>query len=296
MSTILKALDRLEREKQAEQAARSLREEISTQAPADEPTFSRVRGMPQGVWFVAALLAVAGVTWFLASAPSVPEPAVRPAGVAPSELPKAVLSRVPVRGEPVALSRPPRAGHALPTASEVAPKPILPPTAKAVAPAAPVSETATSPDSQPAVTASPKPRVAAAPKPQGSSAPVVRASSASGSASSPPASPPHADANQEGATSPEEVARAAPSRVLPAAPAPVSEAEPASTAMMRVSRTVWHPSLERRLAFVSLGDSSRSLRVREGDAVGTFVVQRIEPSGVVFIRDGVEVRRGVGEP
>jgi hypothetical protein len=37
------------------------------------------------------------------------------------------------------------------------------------------------------------------------------------------------------------------------------------------------------------------IEVHEGDAVGQWVVTTIEPSGVVFFRNGLEVRRRVGE-
>jgi hypothetical protein len=58
------------------------------------------------------------------------------------------------------------------------------------------------------------------------------------------------------------------------------------------SSTVWFRSC-RRLAKVTLaGGALRELH--EGDAIGPLVVSEIEPSGVVFVRDGVELRRRVG--
>jgi hypothetical protein len=35
--------------------------------------------------------------------------------------------------------------------------------------------------------------------------------------------------------------------------------------------------------------------IQEGDAVGPLVVSKIEPSGVVFEHEGIEIRRRVGE-
>jgi hypothetical protein len=60
-----------------------------------------------------------------------------------------------------------------------------------------------------------------------------------------------------------------------------------------VSSTVWHPRRDRRLAMVALeGGATRELH--EGDAIGPLVVSEIGPSSVVFLHDGVELRRRVG--
>lgn len=76
------------------------------------------------------------------------------------------------------------------------------------------------------------------------------------------------------------------------------EPEPARSPVpvILVSRTQWHPDPERREALIEVerDDGSEKLRVHEGDAVGNLVVERIEPSGVVFDYDGVELRHGVG--
>jgi hypothetical protein len=61
-----------------------------------------------------------------------------------------------------------------------------------------------------------------------------------------------------------------------------------------VERTIWHPLAERRIAVVELEGSDETLELHEGDAVGTLVVGKIEPSGVFFVHDGVELRRRVG--
>jgi hypothetical protein len=61
-----------------------------------------------------------------------------------------------------------------------------------------------------------------------------------------------------------------------------------------VLRTTWHPSPERRVARVRLADGEASIDLHEGDAVATLVVKAIEPSGVVFLHAGRELRRGVG--
>ena len=61
-----------------------------------------------------------------------------------------------------------------------------------------------------------------------------------------------------------------------------------------VTRTVWHPSAERRVAVVRGAEDSQEREVHEGDSVGSLQVLRIEPSDVVFLRDGVEIRQRVG--
>jgi hypothetical protein len=61
-----------------------------------------------------------------------------------------------------------------------------------------------------------------------------------------------------------------------------------------VERTIWHPMAERRVAVVELEGSDEALELHEGDAVGPLVVGEIEPSGVFFVYDGVELRRRVG--
>jgi hypothetical protein len=73
------------------------------------------------------------------------------------------------------------------------------------------------------------------------------------------------------------------------APKPVA---PASAAVV-VARTVWHPLPDRRRAVVELEGESRS--VHEGDRVAGYLVETIEPSGIVLSRDGVALRRGIGE-
>jgi hypothetical protein len=60
-----------------------------------------------------------------------------------------------------------------------------------------------------------------------------------------------------------------------------------------VSSTVWHPERDRRLAKVTF-EGSAMRELHEGDSIGPLVVSKIEPSGVIFLHDGVELRRRVG--
>jgi hypothetical protein len=59
--------------------------------------------------------------------------------------------------------------------------------------------------------------------------------------------------------------------------------------------TSWHPTAERRSAKVRLLSNDELLTLREGDAVGAFVVQEISPSAVVFSAGEVEIRRRLGQ-
>jgi hypothetical protein len=62
-----------------------------------------------------------------------------------------------------------------------------------------------------------------------------------------------------------------------------------------VTSTQWHPDQARRTTSVELEGRDEPLQLRIGDAVGPLVVQRIDPSGVVFRMGDVEIRRRVGE-
>jgi hypothetical protein len=62
-----------------------------------------------------------------------------------------------------------------------------------------------------------------------------------------------------------------------------------------IVRTSWHPDAPRRSARVRLEESNKLVTLREGDAVGSLVVQEITPSAVVFSAGAVEIRRRVGQ-
>jgi hypothetical protein len=61
-----------------------------------------------------------------------------------------------------------------------------------------------------------------------------------------------------------------------------------------VMQTVWHPQTSQRTAQVEVENFDEPLSLREGDAVGSLVVKRIEPSAVVFLHGSVEIRQRVG--
>lgn len=78
-------------------------------------------------------------------------------------------------------------------------------------------------------------------------------------------------------------------RAAPPARRRSARAAPA-TAGIFVLRTVWHPRPERRTALLSTPGSDAPREYHEGEHIGSLTLLRIEPSGVVFERDGVEIR------
>jgi hypothetical protein len=77
-------------------------------------------------------------------------------------------------------------------------------------------------------------------------------------------------------------------------PARRRTARATATPGVSVLRTIWHPKAERRTALLEVPGGESPHEYREGDRVGSFTLLRIEPSGVVFERDGVELREKIG--
>jgi hypothetical protein len=103
--------------------------------------------------------------------------------------------------------------------------------------------------------------------------------------------PPETAASRPPPAPPAVAARPAPAakpRTVKPAPRP---AEP----QLLVTRTIWHPRADRRLAMVVMPGDSTARELREGDDVGALYVKRIEPSGVVFSGEGREIVRRIGE-
>lgn len=67
-----------------------------------------------------------------------------------------------------------------------------------------------------------------------------------------------------------------------------------SQSPVRVERTLWHPSPERRVAWVEVEGVTALREVREGERVGPYIVREIEPAAVRFANGSVELRREVG--
>ncbi|MFP8875684.1 MAG: hypothetical protein VCB99_01970 [Myxococcota bacterium] len=77
--------------------------------------------------------------------------------------------------------------------------------------------------------------------------------------------------------------------IAPSPPSPAPEVAKGSPLAVQVERTFWHPRAERREAILRMPDQEELVRVREGEALGRFTVMLIEPSRVVFEKDGVEI-------
>lgn len=275
MSTILKALRRLEEEKAARHA-RGLRDEVVSppRAPAPggaAPPGARVRLVAPVLGGAAAALAVAGGLAF----------AFWPSGDTPT--PTGVASGAPSPGLPGAPAPAPPAVAAAPHADLPAPAP-----GAAAAPAAAAAP-------EPAPLGSPAPSLPAyVPSPT-----VAVAPTRPRVAPRRPAAPPGSDAALEGLPGRTVDVRRADESWLdeppPRAEERVAVVERSGGPDVVVSRLVWHPAAERRVAFVDPAGGGARREVREGDYVEDYVVRRIEPSLVVFARDGVEVRRRIGQ-
>jgi hypothetical protein len=136
-------------------------------------------------------------------------------------------------------------------------------------------------------------------------APVERSSSIEAGRSDAPAPPaptpvrPAAKPVQRAAApapkvEPKPAAQTAPAPAPKAKPKPQRAVTSAGVPDLLVAQTSWHPTASRRSATVRV-DSGAPLEVQEGDAVGRLVVSRIEPSSVVFLLEGLEIRRKVGQ-
>lgn len=98
--------------------------------------------------------------------------------------------------------------------------------------------------------------------------------------------------------------RPKPASAAPNPPPSVSAPEPRQVERLdrrglpdlTVLRTAWHPDANRRSARIRLEASDEILTLREGDAVGGLVIQKISPSTVLFKAGDVEIRRRVGQP
>jgi hypothetical protein len=80
-----------------------------------------------------------------------------------------------------------------------------------------------------------------------------------------------------------------------AAPRPAAPEAPADIPQFAIEKTQWHPLADRRVAWLRMPGESEPRRVVEGDVVDGLLVATIEPSGVVFERDGKKIERVLGK-
>jgi hypothetical protein len=279
LSTILKALRRLERER-TQVDGRPLREQVTGLGGDDRGEESPSRRWPIlllgiGVGVAAGLSVLSlwlggdeGAQGLRAAAPAQAPPPAGPATAAATAAPPGapVSGETPSRPLPPFDPAPASAFPAMPSVAEPAPLEIEPIEEVAVIERGP-------PAPRIASESPPPPRPEPAEPPPGSVRPFPHASPEP-RAPAPGVEPPPAK------------------RPAPAAKAAVAPASAFSAP--RVSRTTWHPVAERRTAVVELPGGGTE-NVREGQLVAGVLVKRIEPSGVLFERAGRELRRTVGE-
>jgi hypothetical protein len=322
LSTILKALRRLEEERTAK-AERALREQVVSASPRGTGNWRRLVLGGLGVVAGVALLSFAVHHWLarpaaqsapLAGAPAaLSRPALPPAaGLAGNPL--AAASRPPPQAPP-ATSPPASPGVTLvpggetgfqvakqgaprPTPAEVraaaealAPRPDVAvvqrpaPSQDLVRPTPEANEPARAPEAAPPGTAPPSPRMA----------PVAAAAETSPAEDAATSSVPIRLREVDPSIhSPYGIHEDTPSKQPSPHPKAAHPHATPQAGEVVVTRTVWHPSAERRVALVRGAGDSQEHEVHEGESVGSLEVLRIEPSDVVFLRDGVEIRQRVG--
>ena len=270
MSTILKALRRLEEEK-ADQDRPGLRESVVAASPAAS------RKLP--LFFVlcgAFALGVAAISWWQLSQVPAPQAVVAPP--LPVTAPRApalpVVAAKPAVRAVVPVANP---GPARSVPVQPIPEPRIAEPAASVQASSPViKETAPLVPAAPAPVPAPAPRVAVE-----AEEPVWAQEVAIVKPRSTPKATPIPAPERAAVRSEPEVTRASLAKV------PIPE--------VVVTRTLWHPLSDRRSATVRVNGEEGSRQLVEGDSVGGLVLLKIEPSGVVFAHDGVQIQRRVGQ-
>ncbi|HEU4428443.1 MAG TPA: hypothetical protein VFT98_06785 [Myxococcota bacterium] len=327
MSTILKALRRLDEQRRSETTPRTLEEQVLLGGGAGRAPHGRKIWLAGGA---LGVLAVAGASalWLSREEPPAAVATAQPERVAaaPPPLPEAVAraprESLPARGAPITgdeldtsvrsalrpqptrgeLARAPGAASALPAAGNQ-PEPgigVEPNNSTAqrepAAATTPARETprfavrsAREEPRTPAPAPAPAPQRELAPSSeQPQRAPLPEAQPEI----SPTPRDPDPSAQQQTAAPSPASAREQRSEPAPTEPEP-DVAVVAPRPEVWVESTEWHPSPEKRSARIRIGeDIARNLR--EGDAVGGVIVKEIRPSAVLFLHEGAEFKRGVG--
>ena len=332
MSTILKALRRVEEDHPGQPQRRSMRGDIvagggkppapgtvgkqhapgpggkphapGTGGKPPSPRRSKARGPNLPLWssLGAALLLTALVWWRLPGAEDADlVEALPPSGVEQAATPAAAPAAQPPTPQPPADPGPRHSAGpgTRPSADQLAAATepaVVPPPAPAVPDVAPAIDPSL--PAELAVRLPPLGETLDAPVPE---PPVAVA---------PPAPPSEPVAPPAPSRSSEPAAPAVRSEPRPPPPpqpaAPVAKPPPVaakrvlappppSAPEVQVERTSWHPKPERRVAWVRLEGSAATREIHEGDALGTLVVKEIRPSAVVFLHGTDELQRRVGE-
>jgi hypothetical protein len=287
VSTILRALQRVEGEKSGDGEMGALREGV---VPPGEPLVREGKGR----WRIGLAVSLAGLVlgfflWWMIPGEEVTQPSARlpaeaaPPSAAPSARPEhppreprefeVAAARPTAPAERVRSSPPPQAVAAPPPRHLVEEQPPRVPVAEAPTrvaaepPAAPERTAAAPPIPPPIEKPAPQERIAELP---------------------PPAAAPPPPAAKPATQPPPQLAE--PPAPAPPAPARVAKIRPPK---VTVKKTIWHPTPERRVARIEVEGRKGPLELHEGDAVGTLVVAEIQPSGVVFLHGGEKLRRKV---
>lgn len=292
MSTILKALRRLEQDKAAESERPLQNAVVEGAAPALPAPSSRVRRL--AIVLAGVALGAGGVLWLQRGGTEAPAAApaasvAPPVAAAPPVLPALPAAAPPIPALAAAPIPTPPIGTPAAAVLEGAGEPELP----GVASAPPAGPVAVAPPADPA------PRLESFPAPP-PEPPPVRVARAEPRPTAPVAElPVRADSEVAGAVVGGAVQRSGEERPLGedvrAAPKARRQAARAPAALdVAVVRTVWHPKRDRRTALLLGPDEVTPREYREGDRLGALTLLRIEPSGVVFEKDGAEVMQKVG--
>jgi len=327
VSTILKALQRLEDEKSAG-VERTLDEQVVSHNLLPDPEPNR-SGLKIGIAAIGGLAVVAAGFWLwptqnpsdavvaTASAPVAAAPVAAPAPEKPVVAPapaKRVAAEKPRRKVPARTQPAARVEEELSEAeaaaivevvkrldAEPADSGASDTASNRVAPAVESKQTERRPSAS-----KPAPRVASRAE---NSRPAAKHLASAKPAADPNAKP--APAAKSAETAPAKPAPVAPTPVEIAAVAPKPDPVPASIPTpvrepeqkviqraklpsLSIEKTIWHPDTERRIVILKVEDVEKVLRLKEGDAIGPLVVESIEPGSVVFNHDGIEIRYNVG--
>ena len=308
MSTILKALQRVEDERPSGGASaprRALRSDFVPEHSKPLLRRSRQRAPRPWLWGSAgAALLLAVLVWWRLPERSAPEREV----AAEAESPARAAPPVARQREHVALAPGPVAeASAAPPATAAEPQPAAaaaPPPQPALPTDVaerlpPLGTTLDAPSTGTLAPAPPEPSLpAAAPQLAAAVEPAPEAGAPEPAPVAVEAAPPPAPEPEPApvqATPPAPQARPAAQPAPPAvAPKPAPPPAPSAPSVL-VERTSWHPSAERRVAWVSVEGITGALELHEGDAVGALVVKEIRPSSVVFLHGADRLQRRVGQ-
>jgi hypothetical protein len=293
VSTILKALKRLDEQRRADAAPRTLEEQVLAggSPPSADPDARRRKWLLSAIGASSALLVVVFALTLREDAPvakaAPPAVAAQPVDLGEA-IARAPRGSVPSRGAPVA-------GTALD--SEVREGLLARgahgETARAAGAASALPAAGHQPEpgvgleANPALgDAAPARDVAAAPPPE--EMPRFEVQSARDAA---PVSAPVPAVQASEPPAPE---------AAPASPSDATREPEPEVAVVTgrpevwVERTQWHPTPAKRSALVRVGQTDEAHELHEGEALGGVVVKEIRPSGVLFLYEGEEFKRGVG--